>query len=101
MKKLNITEIPSDWYERNRIIACSPCDDIVVYSSTYRSGDLFGLTRYFMSVSGKGDIPISQTLYDAFMSEYEMFSYYEYVYLDQYCNTYRLYEHGSDIYADN
>lgn len=101
MKKINITEIPDTWYERNRIVACSPCDNIVVYSSTSRSGDYFGLTRYYMEIKGIDLVPISERLFNAFMSEYDIYSYYEYLYLDNYCKTHRLYQSGSDIFTDD
>lgn len=101
MKKLNITEIPDNWYEKNRIIACSPCENITIYSSTSRSGDFFGLTRYFMEIKDKDTVPISERLFNAFMSEYEGYSYSEYIYLDDYCRTYRLYQHGFDVYAED
>lgn len=101
MKKVNLKEVPDNWYEKNRIIACSPCENIVVYSSTSRSGDLFGLTRYFMEIKDKDIVPISERLFNAFISEYDMYSYCEYIYLDNYCNTYRLYQSGFDIYTDD
>lgn len=101
MKKVDLTAIPDSWYEKNRIFACSPCDNIVVYSSTSYSGDYVGLTRYFMEIKDKDVVPISERLFKAFISEYDIFSYYEYLYLDTYCNTYRLYQRGSDIYAED
>lgn len=101
MKKVNLTEVPDNWYEKNRIFACSPCENIVVYSSTSRSGDYFGLTRYYMEIKGKDTVPISERLFKAFIAEYDIYSYYEYLYLDSYCNTQRLYQSGSNIYTDD
>lgn len=98
MKELN--EVPNGWYTKNRICNIAIGHDVRVFRTENRGGNgLFGLIEYRISIDNVETL-IPQSFFEAMAERYTHRYYTEYLYLDEKCETYRVYESREGIFSE-
>ena len=98
MKELN--EVPAGWHSKNRICNIPVAHGIRVFRSENRGGNgLFGLIEYRISIDNIETL-IPQSFFEAMAERYSSRYYVEYLYLDENCETYRVYESREGIFSE-
>lgn len=88
--------IPEGWYEKNRIAYLQPYRDVYIYRIEDRSGKLFGLIRYFISVDGVEAL-IPETFFIRLSAKYTIHYVVEYKYLEEDGKTKYLYSSNKNL----
>ena len=95
-----IDRVPDGWYSTNRIWNVPIAHNVRVFRTENRGGQgLFGLIEYKVSIDNV-EAPIPQSYFETLAGMYPERSFREYLYLDENCDTYRVYESKEGIFTE-